>query len=391
MDQPVTRQRLNAPSGDGETKPLLTRCVTNWDDAGDLAGEWSALLQRVGWSSVFQTWEWHRCWWDAFGSSDKLRLILCYRDRQLVAAAPMMLSKAHPRLGRARNQLCFVGSPNNASDYCDVLVDPDVPGALHAVLEEVVKHSEAADCLHLTNMPSHSPNFSGIVRFLQNRRSPLIIETDQLAPTRILGHAEEDRKVASKSSLRRRFNYFDKAGDLKFRRCTSAMEILNYLDVFFEQHKARRKLAGSVSQFHDASERDFYRALVSTMVAPGWLKFDVVTFDGNPLAVHLGFEYRDSFIWYKPTFDVAFASRSPGEVLIKYLLQDAIDKRLKEFDFTVGDEPFKFRFSNKTRVNMRVIGFQSEVQHKLYELKKYLYALRAKLKSRFSDSIAEPV
>jgi len=302
----------------------------------------------------------------------------------------MMLCKAHPRLGRARNQLCFVGSPNNASDYCDILVDADVPDALDAVLEKVIEHSEDADCLHLTNMPSQSPNVAGIVRFLQNRRPALIVETDQLAPTRILGNTEEDNKVANKSSLRRRFNYFDKAGHLKFHRCTSANEILSYLDVFFEQHKARRELAGSVSQFHDAAQREFYRTVVSEMAAPGWLKFDVVTFNGKPLAVHFGFEYRDSFIWYKPTFDIEFASRSPGEVLIKYLLQDAIDRKLKEFDFTVGDEPFKFRFSNETRVNMRVIGFRSGGHHKLYQLKKYLHALRTKLKSTFADNTAEP-
>lgn len=385
MEAHVNSQGVSESLDDGDANRLTTRCVTNWDDARDLAGEWSALLERAAWSSVFQTWEWNRCWWDAFGSACKLRLILCYRDRQLVAAAPMMLTKAHPRLGRARNQLCFVGSPNSSSDYCDILVDADVPGALDAVLEKLIEHSEDADCIHLTNMPSESPNCSGIVRFLRNRRSPLIVETDQLAPTRILGQPDEDRKVANKSSLRRRVNYFEKAGDLKFRRCAGAAEIFGYLDVFFEQHKARRELAGSVSQFDDAAQRDFYRALVSRMVAPGWLKFDVVTFNGKPLAIHLGFEYRGSFIWYKPAFDVEFANRSPGEVLIKFLLQDAIDRKLKEFDFTVGDEPFKFRFSNVTRVNMRAIGFRSGVHHKLYVLRRALLALRAKLKSKFSD------
>jgi len=83
----------------------------------------------------------------------------------------------------------------------------------------------------------------------------------------------------------------------------------------------------------------------------------VVLFNGAPLAFHFGFEYRRRFIWYKPTFDVQFASRSPGEVLIKFLLEDAIEKKLEEFDFTVGSESFKYRFANRIRFNNRLIVF----------------------------------
>jgi CelD/BcsL family acetyltransferase involved in cellulose biosynthesis len=89
----------------------------------------------------------------------------------------------------------------------------------------------------------------------------------------------------------------------------------------------------------------------------------VVLFNGAPLAFHFGFEYRRGFIWYKPTFDIQFASRSPGEVLIKFLLEDAIKKNLEEFDFTVGSESFKYRFANRIRSNSRVIAFRSTVDY----------------------------
>ena len=118
------------------------------------------------------------------------------------------------------------------------------------------------------------------------------------------------------------------------------------LDRFFDQHKSRRALTGAPSQFHDAAQRDFYVRLIRALAPTGWLRFDVVLFDDAPIAFHLGFEHRGRFLWYKPTFDARLAAKSPGEVLIKLLLDDAIDRGLKEFDFTVGAEPFKLRFAN---------------------------------------------
>ena len=117
--------------------------------------------------------------------------------------------------------------------------------------------------------------------------------------------------------------------------------------------------SGSPSQFLDPAQQVFYRELVRGAFRHGWLRFDVVLFNGAPLAFHFGFEYQRRFIWYKPTFDVQFASRSPGEVLIKFLLDDAIRKGLEEFDFAVGSEAFKYRFANRIRTNVRLIAFRS--------------------------------
>jgi CelD/BcsL family acetyltransferase involved in cellulose biosynthesis len=85
------------------------------------------------------------------------------------------------------------------------------------------------------------------------------------------------------------------------------------------------------------------------MAPTGYLRFAVVSLDGEAIAYHLGFECNGRFIWYKPTFEVALARHSPGEVLIKFLLEDAAARGLLEFDFGPGEEAFKYRFSNSTR------------------------------------------
>ncbi|MEX2123315.1 MAG: GNAT family N-acetyltransferase [Woeseia sp.] len=341
-----------------------------------MQGEWASLLERCADSSVFQTYQWHQSWWKAFGGTDKLLLILCYSGSHLVGIAPMMVTTAHCRVKPARKEIRFIGSANNASDYCDFLIDAEFPGALEVLLRELCDSPSHADCLHLTNMQEHSRNQSVMRRFFQKRQSRFIVEIDQPAPCRVLGDVQEDKKTANKSSLRRRCNYFTKAGNLRFHRCKSEAEIFLYLEKFFDQHRSRRELAGTASQFLDPAQCYFFSNLVVSLFPQGWLKFDVMLFDGEPLAFHFGFEYRKRFIWYKPTFNVEFADKSPGEVLIKYLLDDAIARGLEEFDFTVGCEAFKMRFSNETRYNNRLIVFRSRYMYWFYRVRRFVRAVR---------------
>src|SRR5437868_1220594 len=84
------------------------------------------------------------------------------------------------------------------------------------------------------------------------------------------------------------------------------------------------------------------------------IRFSVLRLEGEPIAFHFGFEYNRRFIWYKPSFSAAHARLSPGEVLIKYLLEDVIDRGLEEFDFGVGEEAFKYRFANHVKHNHRI-------------------------------------
>ena len=110
------------------------------------------------------------------------------------------------------------------------------------------------------------------------------------------------------------------------------------------------------SLFLDTQQRGFYERLVDVGCEEGWLRFTVVEWNGAPIAFHLGFSFRDRYLWYKPSFDVSKAKWSPGEVLLRHLLLAAIDEGIRIFDFGIGEEPFKARFSNRT-ARVRTWGF----------------------------------
>jgi CelD/BcsL family acetyltransferase involved in cellulose biosynthesis len=353
------KQELDASTPISDLMRVRTVRFQSWEDLSGLEAAWTALLNRSRTCSVFQTFAWHACWWKAFGGPHELFVVLGYAGLDLAGIAPMMITRDKGPLGQVRDHVRFIGSSNNASDYCDFITDPAVPQVLHALLEEMKVSANGFHRIDLSHFPSHSPNKAGILEYFAGHDPVITVEFQADAPVRMLGDGEADRKAANKSSLKRHTRFFEKSGDLRFRQCASEDEILGYLDIFFELHKARWAPTGSPSQFLDPDQQVFYRELVGQAFRHGWLRFDVVLFDGAPLAFHFGFEYQRRFIWYKSAFDVRFASRSPGEVLLRFLLEDAIGKGLEEFDFTVGSESFKYRFANLTRTNDRIIVFRS--------------------------------
>ena len=371
-----TQTRMSAHDG----MRVRTTRIARWEDAPGLETAWAAPLSlSPGVHSVFQTYAWNVCWWNAFRGSDELFVILGYVGSRLVAIAPMTISTGKGLLGQARNHVRFLGSRNHASDYCDFIVDPEVPHAVHALLDEMSVRTGRIHRMDLSNLPGHSPNRARILEYLKSRNTRVAVDFQADAPVRVLGDHQADSKAANKSSLKRHTKFFEKSGNLRFHSCRSENEILGFLDIFFEQHISRWAQSGSPSQFSDPAQQGFYRDLVRAAFPQGWLRFDVVMFNETPLAFHFGFEYQGRFIWYKPTFDVQYASRSPGEVLIKFLLEDAIRKGLQEFDFTVGSESFKYRFANRIRYNERLIAFRSAGDYWIHRGVTYGKSMRKKL------------
>lgn len=334
--------------------PIRARMLTDWHEATGLEEAWDRLLERAGGGSVFQTLPWQQAWWDAFGAGHRLLPVLAYAGARLVGIAPLMAS---------RRRLHFIGSTNHASDYCDFIVDPEFPEAIGALLDCACAVAGPFRRIDLAHLPAHSPSCAPLLGHFSERGVRFRTRIEQVAPARRLGDSVADRLAANKQSLRRHTRHFRETGDLRFERPRDEAGVLRYLDAFFDQHVARWGGTGTPSQFRDPAQRAFYRGLVRRLLPRGWLRFDAMLFNGEPVAFHLGFEYRRRFIWYKPAFDIRLASRSPGEVLIKYLLEDAIDRGLEEFDFTVGAESFKFRFANVVRHVARATAYASPADY----------------------------
>lgn len=318
-----------------------------------LADRWAALLPAVPGHTVFQTWEWNRTWWKAFGRGRWPCIVGVERaGGELVALAPWMVTFDR---GRRLRRIEFVGTPNWASDYADVLVARGQDEALEPMVRWLVRRIGPHTEIDLRHLREDSPTTAALGALLTGAGVPWRMVEMARAPTRLLGDAEADRALLDKKSLRRHHGALARSGRLEYRVAESLDEVLAELPTFFDQHVRRREAAGTRSQFLNPQQREFYVELARRLFPRGWLHFSVVRLDGAPIAYHFGLQYRGSYLWYKPSFEPRLARRSPGEVLLRYLIADVLDRGFAELDFTVGDESFKDRFANHQRRVLRLV------------------------------------
>ena len=311
---------------------IRTRLLTGFDDPSFGAEEWSRLLPSGDTDAICLTREVQRTWWETLGHG-RLLLIVAERGDRALALAPLFTS------GGMIYNLC-------PEDYLDFIGDISDPEILDALLNEA---------------RAQAPDFCGFQFYFigdQSRtgrrladaagRLGLKIFDEGSLPAPALdmaGQPEAALAATRKKSLVRHEKYFQQNGALAVEHFQDGAAILPQLPEFFAQHIARRAVTEHPSIFLKPEQRAFYERLTPDAARHGWLRFTRVSWNGKPVAFHLGLCYRGRYLYAIPTFDVALAQHWPGEVLMRQLLLAAIAEGAKTFDFGIGDEAYKYRYA----------------------------------------------
>jgi CelD/BcsL family acetyltransferase involved in cellulose biosynthesis len=313
---------------------ISVKVLTGFDDPALGPRVWGELLERGETNAVNLTWHWQRLWWQAFGRG-QLLLIGAWRDGELVALAPLFAD-----CGMVFN-IC-------PEDHLDFVGDVSDPLVLDAILS--VARDSVATFLGFRFYFIPTPAATGARLHNAAKRLGLAIHREASLPSpwmdlvRCPGAAEA---CTRKTSLLRHERFFRRQGELQVEHLTKAEEVAPYLDDFFEQHVARRDATPHPSLFCEPRQREYYRHLTREAAAQGWLRFARLSWQGGVIAYHFGLSYRGRYLWGIPTFDVRLSRHSPGEVLLRQVLLNAIAEGATQFDFGPGDEPYKHRFANE--------------------------------------------
>ncbi|MCA8955600.1 MAG: GNAT family N-acetyltransferase [Planctomycetes bacterium] len=328
------------------TEPISVSRLAALDDVP--AAEWNALAATSAVSSVFQTHEWHSAWWSVYGPGEELLLLAAHRCGELVGLLPLWID--------ATRTARFVG--HGKSDFVDAIVAVEYDDVRTSLLREANSLARWRR-LELRNLPAASPTV-GVLTRLGWRA--LEIDATPCPTLRIAGAPEHFAEVRRKKSLRRHLNHFRKQDGYRVEHLTRAAEVHPHLAAFFEQHVGRWQGTDSPSLFLRDRDRAFYARLTDVLDATGWLRFTRLSVEDQAIAFHYGFVHSGVFVWYKPSFDIALAKKSPGEALLAELFERTAEEECDEFDFTVGDEAFKSRFANHVRSNLTLVVFANPVE-----------------------------
>ena len=307
-----------------------------------LAGEWDALLERAVVPSLFLSWVWQRTWWQYLGNG-QLALITVRDDAgNLVGIAPLFRQTAD-----GLHELSLVGCVD-VSDYLDLIVDGCCVEPVYRAVWDFLSgpHAPSWDEINLCNLPHSSPTPAILGGLAEAAGYPSSASVGEVCPVITLP-ATFDEYLASldkkqRHEIRRKARRIQEAAQVRWYVVEGGETLAADIEAFIDLHQ---RSTVEKEGFWDEAMKAFFRAMTARMAARGWLKLCFIELNGIRAAALLCFDYRNEMLVYNSGYDPAnFAHLSPGNVLVGYCIEHAIQLGRTRFDFLRGDEEYKFRF-----------------------------------------------
>jgi CelD/BcsL family acetyltransferase involved in cellulose biosynthesis len=303
-----------------------------------LAAQWQQLQARVG-RSPFTDSRWIDAWWRFLGKPHGFRLHVAagWESDRLVAVAPLAVVRRH-----GLRRLQWAGA--EVFDYCDMLLEDQRHAA---TLWQAVRRRGGYDLAQLRDVVPAASCLPALSAFASRVRHAQACHIRIDWPT---GEAWLAQLSSSTRSLyRRRLRQLEAKGPVRYEVTRVAPLPGEVIDALVRQKTAWCAEHGKSSVFAKPGAAAFFRRLAELGAEAGNLHLSSLHCGEQIVATHLGFVHADTFYWYMPSYDGAFAQVSPGRVMMMKCIGWAIDNGLGEFDFLRGEEDYKNSFANGTR------------------------------------------
>lgn len=142
------------------------------------------------------------------------------------------------------------------------------------------------------------------------------------------------------------------------------------LETLIGWKSAQYRRTGVIDRFARQRNREFY----GEMAGRGMLEVASLRAGGKLLAAHAGNRIGGRFLYRLPAFDPTFGRYSPGSLLTLRLLRRSFELGDREFDFLLGDEPYKFTYATHVRW-VGPLGREPAVQKALRQTRKAVGSL----------------
>ncbi len=340
-------------------RPVLTvsACV-NEADFARLETAWEALHAAGNHSGFFLSFDWMFHWWQFYKARipHASLLILTARDEtdRLVGILPLF-GRRSGRFPLQFRALHFLGTQFEAPEHLDVLVPPHlasvvVPELVQFLLDRI---APAYDALVLTDLAEDACLTAALSAHARQNGLASWLTPWMVCPfVQIQGPFAEylqQRSGNTRYNLRRRTRQLQRDFRTGFSVVRSADELPVGMNALMDLHQKRWAEHRETSTFNNAASRQFHRELARRLAEKDRVRLFLLRSNGVPVAALFGYLQNRRFYYYQAGFDPTFQQYSVGMVLMGKILEYCFRKKYVEFDFLRGQEPYKFKWTEKTR------------------------------------------
>jgi CelD/BcsL family acetyltransferase involved in cellulose biosynthesis len=317
-----------------------------YEDLSAIEQDWRCFEPHAD-CSVFQNFDWLATWQRHIGNRYGVRpAIVVGRD---VAGNILCVFPLSIRLAGFARELSWLGS-----DLCDY----NSPLLAATFSERIDRARFMALWADLTQCLQSNPrlrydfiDLEKIPEMVGAQPNPMLYLGATINPsgaylTHLAGDWESFYAAKRSSATRRRDRTkrkrLSESGAVQLINPASENDILSTLDTLMAQKARSFARMGVGNLFGKPGYAEFYRALATDPATRHLVHVSRLDVGATAAAINLGLSYRDCYYHLLASYDDGELSRfGPGAAHLHDLLQQAIDRGFRKFDFTIGDERYK--------------------------------------------------
>ena len=300
---------------------------------------WENLRAASRLRAPYLSWIWQTEWVQAFASDRRLQI-------HAVEDAGGALIGVLPLFDAGSGVFRVIGGAE-VSDYLDVLA---VAGREEDVWTALLQARAAEpDVWQLHAVPAQSPTVTALPSLAATCGMEAVVAVEERCPVLDLPPSWDDYLASLPSKHRHELQRKTRrlrreAGDARVSVARRREEIETRFGDFFDLH--RRSRVGK-ERFMDARMEKFFRRAVGELADVNGAALWFLDLPNGPAAGFVVLEWDGTVGLYNSGFHPDRAALAPGLVLLLHLIEDAILRGKRRFDFLRGEERYKYEFGPK--------------------------------------------
>jgi CelD/BcsL family acetyltransferase involved in cellulose biosynthesis len=307
---------------------------------------WRALETQAD-CTVFQSFDWLAAWQAHIGERNGVRPVIVVgrgSDGRICLLLPLAVQRLGPlrELTWLGSELCDYNAPVLATDF-QASADAAAMTRFWDRVQRCVRAESDLqyDLVRLEKMPENVrgvPNPLCRLRVGRNASSAYLTSLGSDWMT----FYNDKRSSATRRRDRTKRKRLAEAGEVRFVTPDAGADILCTLDTLMRQKARSLARMGVADPFARPGYADFYRALATGAATRNLAHVSRLDVGDCTAATNLGLVFGGCYYHLLASYDIGAASRfGPGAAHLHDLLRYAIERGLRVFDFTIGDERYK--------------------------------------------------
>ena len=305
-----------------------------------LTADWARLYERVIPRNPFLSCEWSLAWWEHLCPASTPFLLTAWSEDDLVGLAPLRLEKKW-----GLRLLRFI--EDGRSDYLGFLVAPGHAAVNRLLMDNLYAHIQEWDVVLFRQLCDLFINPGSIHVPEEFRRAEI---NSTVAPYLSFQGDWHELCASGPGQLRhikRKIRKFMREGGAV--ECVTGHRVAQTAEHIKNVEANSWKGGTNAARFQTRREQRMLKQVLATLGLRNEVEVWLARCDGLPVAFLLNFILPERTCYYQGAYHKEYARYSPGGVLHFHAMERTWQEGTREYDFMIGDEPWKTEWTNGER------------------------------------------